>query len=521
MALLASCTMPCARAARPLLDPRHPRRADEAGADRARRMSASRSSTMRSSCTAIPTLVPAGRLVAGRRAASRPLLRYTGYVDEGATPVADRMRADGHCRLRRIERRVPAALPRRPRGGSRFAGAALAHSGRARRVGRRTSRRFGSAAPPHVTVERARPISGAARAGGSSRSARPATTRPWIFCAAACGRFWCRSRRATRPSSACGPNGCGRGSRRSVPEAELDRRSPRRGGRDDARIAPAAGRASVALDGASEASRIVEELRVPRARASRPNVGLVAPGRALGRARDRGRELASGGATTTRSAAYAGLDRLLGLADRIDAAIALAAIPARASLAAGAPARGDHALRPGPWLRPRQPCPAGREEGRVRTASRMSAVMEGEAREALQIARASLRRQSSCRSSCRPGTGSRRHCVPALPRLGYVGLSTFRDRPAADRRPGPAGQHPCGSDRLARHAQPASIPPDRAPRPAPSSGARPAQADPDEPIGFLTHHLVHDEAIWAFCEDSARPSAQKRLHFCASSEVIL
>jgi hypothetical protein len=26
------------------------------------------------------------------------------------------------------------------------------------------------------------------------------------------------------------------------------------------------------------------------------------------------------------------------------------------------------------------------------------------------------------------------------------------------------------------------------------------RADPGEPIGFLTHHLIHDEAVWTFCE---------------------
>ncbi len=30
------------------------------------------------------------------------------------------------------------------------------------------------------------------------------------------------------------------------------------------------------------------------------------------------------------------------------------------------------------------------------------------------------------------------------------------------------------------------------------------KADNDEPYGILTHHLVHDDAIWAFCEDLLR-----------------
>ncbi len=47
----------------------------------------------------------------------RPLLRYTGYVDEG-TPTADRRAARRDRRLGRIERRVAPALPGGARGGA-------------------------------------------------------------------------------------------------------------------------------------------------------------------------------------------------------------------------------------------------------------------------------------------------------------------------------------------------------------------------------------------------------------------
>lgn len=33
------------------------------------------------------------------------------------------------------------------------------------------------------------------------------------------------------------------------------------------------------------------------------------------------------------------------------------------------------------------------------------------------------------------------------------------------------------------------------------SARRAADTDPDEPFGILTHHLVTDDAIWAFCEE--------------------
>jgi hypothetical protein len=37
---------------------------------------------------------------------------------------------------------------------------------------------------------------------------------------------------------------------------------------------------------------------------------------------------------------------------------------------------------------------------------------------------------------------------------------------------------------------------------------RTGAADNGEPLGILTHHLVHDEAIWSFC-------AQLAERFCA------
>ena len=33
-----------------------------------------------------------------------------------------------------------------------------------------------------------------------------------------------------------------------------------------------------------------------------------------------------------------------------------------------------------------------------------------------------------------------------------------------------------------------------------SIGEFPGDADRDEPIGLLTHHLVHDDVIWTLCE---------------------
>ena len=90
--------------------------------------------------------------------------------------------------------------------------------------------------------------------------------------------------------------------------------------------------------------------------------------------------------------------------------------------------------------------------------------------------------------------------VPLLPGLGYRGLSSFRDRDrvAAD-----------GLTRINAHLDPIDWPgsrsllsPDALIHQAASAVERRLNglADRDEPIGLLTHHLVHDEPIWSFCE---------------------
>jgi hypothetical protein len=38
-------------------------------------------------------------------------------------------------------------------------------------------------------------------------------------------------------------------------------------------------------------------------------------------------------------------------------------------------------------------------------------------------------------------------------------------------------------------------------------------ADPDEPIGLLTHHLVHDEPIWFFCEQVLDHLLRRKVRF--------
>lgn len=94
--------------------------------------------------------------------------------------------------------------------------------------------------------------------------------------------------------------------------------------------------------------------------------------------------------------------------------------------------------------------------------------------------------------------------LPRLPALGYRAVSTFGPRASARAAPGlrQVNTHVDPIDwrgtrgladpgmviaRLVAHLQ------DR----------REGRADSAEPLGLLTHHLVHDAEIWSFCEDLA------------------
>lgn len=105
--------------------------------------------------------------------------------------------------------------------------------------------------------------------------------------------------------------------------------------------------------------------------------------------------------------------------------------------------------------------------------------------------------------------------VTALPTLGYRGLSTFTPRAARMAAPGlvavnthldPINWRGGGglTDVAALVARTADTLKER----------REGRADRAEPLGLLTHHLVHDERIWAFteawletlCAGGARPT---------------
>jgi predicted glycosyltransferase len=112
--------------------------------------------------------------------------------------------------------------------------------------------------------------------------------------------------------------------------------------------------------------------------------------------------------------------------------------------------------------------------------------------------------------------------VPYLPRLGYRGLSTFSDRGEREAAPGLV-QVNTHVDPIAWRAGGGAL--DEATvfyQFARAIEARLAgTADPHEPIGLLTHHLVHDEAVWRVVESLLdRLSRTAKLSYVSAGEAF-
>jgi len=92
--------------------------------------------------------------------------------------------------------------------------------------------------------------------------------------------------------------------------------------------------------------------------------------------------------------------------------------------------------------------------------------------------------------------------IQALPDLGFTALSTFTPRKTAHPVPGLA-QINTHLDPIAWKTTRSLVDPDRliAQIATQLADRREGRADRDEPYGLLTHHLVHDAAIWDFTTD--------------------
>jgi hypothetical protein len=189
------------------------------------------------------------------------------------------------------------------------------------------------------------------------------------------------------------------------------------------------------------------------------------------------------------------LTRLRALADGAGAPVGVAAVPERAdaSLAAALAAwPGAAALQHG-WAHRDHARPGEKriELGGARDAGSVLAELAEGARRMR-----GLFGPSALPVLVPPWNRIAPEAVARLPEAGFRGLSVYGPRPAPDAAPGvlAANAHADVIDWRARRPLP---PADAAARVAGHLAARrTGAADPDEPTGLLTHHLVHDEEAW-------------------------
>ena len=432
----------------------------------------------------------------------RPLVRYTGYVDENEGPVPGGARegilvsgGSSAASLPLYRAALAAAEAIRDRPWRILVGPGV------------TEEDFvalRSVAPAHATVERARPDFRTllSRAKVSVSQAGYNTTvdllrtgaRP-VLVPFEAGQETEQRLRAERLKAL--------GLAAVLPEADL---SP---GRLAAAIrqelaSPPAPPHPVSLDGARQSVAIAEGLRPsgpsPHGPSLHQAVDWSPLDRALGRARDRNCPLAFWWRDDDAVAHTPPLDRLLDLARRVEAGLALAAIPARLEPSLADRLAGEErvfALVHGSSHANHAPPGEKKAEfGRHRPVE----AMAQEAEQSLRAARGLLGARL-LPVFVPPWNRIAPELTPHLPRMGYGAFSVFRDREAAHPAPGllqiNAHVDPIDWRGTRSLADPGGIVAGMANAVERRIAGR---ADPGEPIGFLTHHLIHDEAVWTFCE---------------------
>jgi predicted glycosyltransferase len=427
----------------------------------------------------------------------RALMHYTGYVDEGAA--------------------VAATGPREGilvSGGSSTASlslyrAALEAASRIRNQHWRVLVGSGvpdpdvaalrSAAPAHVTVERARPDFRAllSRAALSVSQAGYNTVVDLLRAGVAsvlvpfeAGRETEQRLRAERLKA--------RNLAEIVPETELNA-----GTLADAVSAvlgrPPAPVPQPCLDGAGRTVALIESLpRSGPATASRTDWSALDT--VLERSRDAGYAIEVWWRDDDAVAATPELERLLGLGRRYGAPVALAAIP--------------HALEPSlshrlaeeplasvlvhGWAHVNHaPAPEKKAEF---GDHRPLATMKVEGGQALERVLSAFG-PKALPVFVPPWNRIASSVVAALPEIGYRGLSTFNDRTSCMAAAGLA-QVNTHVDPIDWRGHRGLVEPQRLVAAIADLIERrlTGRADPREPIGILTHHLAHAEQVWSFCD---------------------
>ncbi|HEX8167675.1 MAG TPA: glycosyltransferase [Beijerinckiaceae bacterium] len=430
-----------------------------------------------------------------------PLLHYTGYVDEGGPLESPPGERSGIV----------------VSGGSSAAGLPLyeAALGAARNIPERQWRilvgggvspeqfeALRRAAPPHATVERARPgfralLAHAAvsvsQAGYNTAVDLLRARVPAVLVPFEAGRETEQRLRAESFARL--------GIARVLPEADLSSEALAAEVRAALEESPDP-RPEVDLKGAETSVALVERLARPAApprRAAGAACDWSPLDDALRRAADEGVAIPVWWRDDDAVAHTPALDRLFGLSKAFGVPVALAAIPGRIepSLAQRLAEEPDaavlvHGMSHANHAR------AGEKKAEF-GPGRPAATLAAEAAAALEAARAALGEKKLVPVFVPPWNRLAPELVARLPALGYRGLSTFGPRPA--REPAP------GLVQVNTHVDPIDWRGTRgllAPEVLVRQLAAAVSVCVDgrhnmEPIGLLTHHLIHDEPLWAYC----------------------
>jgi predicted glycosyltransferase len=275
---------------------------------------------------------------------------------------------------------------------------------------------------------------------------------------------------------------------------------------------PASSPPAIAIDGARRSVVIAETLLLSRP-ALHASIDWSPLNAALERADDRGCSVPFWWRDDDAVVDTPALDRLLTLARRYHAGIGLAIIPRdlEASLVSRLVDESSAFALVHGWSHDNHAPPEAKkaEFG----AHRPMDAMVAEARRALQVAHEQLG-ANLLPVFVPPWNRVAGELIPHLPRLGFAGLSTFTDRSASSPAPGLL-QINTHVDPIDWHGTRSGVEPERIVAGLAEAIERrmAGKADRDEPIGFLTHHLVHDEVIWSLCERVIAHLAARGVHF--------
>ena len=263
---------------------------------------------------------------------------------------------------------------------------------------------------------------------------------------------------------------------------------------------------TIALDGAERSVAVVHELAAKRFGSNVPPHRSVARpdwralDDALSQAAERGAAIPFWWRDDDAVAHTPPLDRLLALAGDLDIPVAIAAIPARVEPSLAARLAEEPLARVlVHGLAHANHAPRGAKKAEFGAHRPLPGLLE-DAREGLRLARGHFG-DRLVPVFVPPWNRMAPDLVEHLPRLGYRGLSSFGERRTAGPVPGlmqvnthidPIAWH---EGRGLRDAE--ALVAELARAVAARAGSHPEP----QPIGLLTHHLAHDETVWGFCEE--------------------